>query len=127
MNAKEKSRMRQQRSRESKTQEEKDQARLSDNAARSIVRGNQTEEEKDLASGQLRARMSELRGKHTMAERKEARTANSFKKRLANAATRSAAILGDPSAVAAAVSRQSYKNQRNADARHANNQYYGRQ
>ena len=70
MNTKEKARIRKQKSRESKSH---------------------WQEEKDVASEQLR-------GKHTMAQRKEARTANSFKKRLANAATRS-----------------------------ANNQYYGRQ
>ena len=42
MNTKEKSRMRQKRSRESKTQEEKEQATFSNTSARSIARGNQT-------------------------------------------------------------------------------------
>ena len=41
MNTKEKSRMRQKRSRESKTQEEKDQARLSDNIGLTISRNKE--------------------------------------------------------------------------------------
>ena len=76
MNTKEKSRMRQKRSRESKTQEEKDQATLSNTSARSIARGDVTPAEQKEASDRDRARFQALRNSQSEEERKKRREEN---------------------------------------------------